>query len=254
MGKIEKSSAVTLAIAVFALVLSAVGLRAQSQPAVSQPEHAQDKGVVRTFYLANATEANDLNEVQTALRIMVPKAQIFAVSSQYAIAVRAAPEELDAAQKLIAELDHPRRVYRLIYTITNFDADKRTGSQRFVLLAATGQRTVFKHGSRVPIVTALKSGHSDSSDQNAQVQYVDVGLNIEATVTGAPDAPSLRSRIDQTSTSDDAPVSSNIPRIKQTGFDESFQLTQGKPVVIGSLDLPGTTRRQEIEVVAELVR
>jgi hypothetical protein len=30
-------------------------------------------------------------------------------------------------------------------------------------------------------------------------------------------------------------------------------LTVGKPVVLGSLDVPGTTRRQEIEVVTELL-
>jgi hypothetical protein len=31
-------------------------------------------------------------------------------------------------------------------------------------------------------------------------------------------------------------------------------LTPGKPVVLGSLDIPGTTRREVIEVVSELVR
>jgi hypothetical protein len=31
-------------------------------------------------------------------------------------------------------------------------------------------------------------------------------------------------------------------------------LAQGKPMVLGSLDIPGSTRHEEIEVVSELVR
>jgi len=31
-------------------------------------------------------------------------------------------------------------------------------------------------------------------------------------------------------------------------------LTLGKPLILGSLDIPGTTRKQEIAVVSELVK
>jgi hypothetical protein len=31
-------------------------------------------------------------------------------------------------------------------------------------------------------------------------------------------------------------------------------LANGKPLILGSLDVPGNTRKQEIEVVAELVK
>jgi len=37
-------------------------------------------------------------------------------------------------------------------------------------------------------------------------------------------------------------------------LEESSTLVLGKPLVLGSLDVPGGTRKQEIDVVAELVR
>jgi len=37
-------------------------------------------------------------------------------------------------------------------------------------------------------------------------------------------------------------------------LDDTSTLTPGKSLVLGSLDIPGTTRKQEIEVVAELVK
>jgi hypothetical protein len=43
------------------------------------------------------------------------------------------------------------------------------------------------------------------------------------------------------------------PVVRQSVVQGSLELAQNKPTVLGSLDIPGTTRHQEIEVVAELV-
>jgi hypothetical protein len=44
------------------------------------------------------------------------------------------------------------------------------------------------------------------------------------------------------------------PVIRQTTLEGTSTLVQGKPLVLGSLDIPGSTRHQEVEVVSELVR
>jgi hypothetical protein len=49
-------------------------------------------------------------------------------------------------------------------------------------------------------------------------------------------------------------IGAQDPIIRQNTLEEKLPLTQGKPLILGSLDMPGGTRRQEIEVVAELVR
>ncbi len=44
------------------------------------------------------------------------------------------------------------------------------------------------------------------------------------------------------------------PIIRQTTLEGTSTLVQGKSLVLGSLDVPGSTRQQEVEVVSELVR
>jgi general secretion pathway protein D len=67
-----------------------------------------DEQAVQTFYLTNAWQQNDLNDVQTALRNVMPNAKVFGVASQNAIVMRATPDELLLAQKLINDLDKAR--------------------------------------------------------------------------------------------------------------------------------------------------
>ena len=67
-----------------------------------------DEQAVQTFYLTNAWQQNDLNDVQTALRNVMPNAKVYGVQSQNAIVMRATPDELLLAQQLIDDLDKPR--------------------------------------------------------------------------------------------------------------------------------------------------
>ncbi len=67
-----------------------------------------DEQAVQTFYLVNAWQQNDLNDVATALRNVMPSAKAFPVQSQNAIVMRGTPDELLLAQQLISDLDKPR--------------------------------------------------------------------------------------------------------------------------------------------------
>ncbi len=67
-----------------------------------------DEQAVQTFYLTNAWQQNDLNDVQTALRNVLTGAKIYGVASQNAIVMRGTPDELLLAQKLINDLDKAR--------------------------------------------------------------------------------------------------------------------------------------------------
>ncbi len=67
-----------------------------------------DEQAVQTFYLANAWQQNDLNDVQTALRNVLPNSKVYGVQSQNAIVMRGTPDELLLAQKIISDLDKPR--------------------------------------------------------------------------------------------------------------------------------------------------
>jgi type II secretory pathway component GspD/PulD (secretin) len=133
------------------------------------------------------------------------------------------------------------------------DGDKQLGAQHLALVVASGDKTSLKQGSRVPIVTGMYD--QEKQGANSQVQYQDVGLNIEVSLKGYLDGLSLRTKIEQTSVADDkSGVGPQDPVVKQTVFEGLSTLMQGKPLALGSFDVPGSTRKQTIEVVAELVK
>ncbi len=68
-----------------------------------------DEQAVQTFYLTNASQQNDANEVLTAIRnLLDPSTKIYLVPSQNAIVMRATPDQLLLAQKLLNDLDRAR--------------------------------------------------------------------------------------------------------------------------------------------------
>lgn len=231
-------------------MVCAVGAGAQAQSAEQKPAEAKavQGSEQNIFYLTNATRQNDLNDVQTELRNMLPRAKIYGVQSQNAIAIEGSAEDLAFAQKTIAELDKTRKVFRVTYTITEMEGGKRVGTERYSLLVSPGGKATLKQGSRVPIVTG--SSEVGAPPQNSQVQYVDVGLSIEASLDG----DSLRSKVEQTSVAEErSGVGAQDPIVRQTVVDGTSHLAAGKAVVLGALDIPGGTRHEEVEVAAELV-
>ncbi len=67
-----------------------------------------EEQAVQTFYLTNAWQQNDLNDVQTAIRNVLPNSHVYGVASQNAIVMRGTPDELLLAQKLVNDLDKAR--------------------------------------------------------------------------------------------------------------------------------------------------
>lgn len=68
-----------------------------------------DEQAVQTFYITNAAAQNDANELVVAIRnLLDPSVKIYLVPSQNAIVMRATPDELLIAQKLLNDLDRAR--------------------------------------------------------------------------------------------------------------------------------------------------
>jgi hypothetical protein len=177
---------------------------ASAQTATTESGPAEEKTSVeayQTFYLTSLTEPREANDVVNDLRNMLPKARFYYLASEGAISMRGASEDVALAQKVLADVDRTRKVYRLTYTITEMDASKAMGTQHVALVVATDGKTTMKQGSRVPIV--IGSVDAQVSAVNSQVQYVDVGLNIEASVEGSADGLRLRSTVEQSSMADE---------------------------------------------------
>jgi hypothetical protein len=198
-----------------------------------------DSRPYETFYLKNATQLGDANEITVAVRnLLPPDIKLYLVPSQNAIMMRGTADQIALAQKIINDLDRPRKTYRLTYTITEVDGGKRVGTQHFAMIMAAGQRTVMKQGDRVPIVTG--STTTNSSGTETQVTYVDVGLNFDATVDECANGAKLRSKVEQLAIAEEkSGFGLQDPIIRQAFLEGTSFLTLGKPLVLGSMDIPG---------------
>jgi type II secretory pathway component GspD/PulD (secretin) len=246
------ASGIARAFAGIALAATlAVSAHAQtpSQPAGSTEQKPEP--VRQTVFLTNATEQRELNDIQTDLRNVFPRMKIYGVSSQLAITLVGTPDEVDAAQKMIAELDRPRKTYRITYTLTELENGSHAGAQKYVLIAASGEQSSLVAGTKVPIFTAAP----DKPGAPAQIQYIDLGLKIRATPQSSANGLRLATSVERSSVAGEKPlVGAQDPTINQTTFNATANLIEGTPQALGSLDVPGTTKRLEIAVVAEAVK
>jgi type II secretory pathway component GspD/PulD (secretin) len=200
---------------------------------------------VQTFYLKNVSSPNEANEIQTAIRnILPPDAKIYLVPTQNAIILRATTDQIALAQKLIDDLDRPKKNYRLTYTMAEMEGGKRVGVQHFGLVVAEGQRSTLKQGSKVPYLQG----------PNAQFQYLDVGMNFEVSLDKLATGMRLRTKVEQSSVAEEkSGVGGQDPVIRQTTLEGTSFVDLGKPLLLGSLDTPGSTRHLDVEVLMELV-
>jgi general secretion pathway protein D len=67
-----------------------------------------EQSVMRTFYLSNLTEPNDIQEIANTVRTTLDLTRITPLPSQGAIVVRGTPDQLELAQKLIEDMDMAR--------------------------------------------------------------------------------------------------------------------------------------------------
>ena len=237
-----------------AALLATLLLPSAIAPAQTPPVSRPDNTVIETLYLNNISAPNEANEVTTGLRnLLDPKDKIYLVPAQNAIVVDAPPDQIALARKLLKDLDRPRKTYRLGYTITEMDNGKSIGTQHFGVIVVAGGRTTLKQGSKVPVAT----GTFNSGNTGAQTQftYLDVGLNIDSSVDESLDGLRLRSKVEQSSLSEEkSSLGPQDPIVRQTVMEGTSILTLGKPLILGSLDIPGSTRHLDISVVLGLVR
>ena len=216
------------------------------------PDMRQGPISTQIFYLTNVVQSSEGNDFITALRNMVDAHdRIFFVSSQDAIIVQAGPEDMALTQKILAGLDRPKKTYRLTYTVTEMDNGKRVGTQHFAMIVVAGQRTLMKQGSKIPIATGSYKSPGTTNNET-QFQYTDVGMSFDATLEEFASGVRLRSNVEQSSVADEkSSVGFQDPVIRISHLEGTAFLSPGKPMILGSLDVPGSTRHLDVEVVME---
>jgi general secretion pathway protein D len=191
-----------------------------------------DEQAVQTFYLSNAWQTNDLNDVQTALRnVLGGNVKVYGVPSQNAIVVRATPDELTLTQKIINDLDKARPEVVVDVAIMEVDKDKLRniglswpGSISFALQPPTSSTT-----STTTSTTGTTTTNALTLDNLANLN----ANNFAVTVSSAT-ANLLLS-------DSDTKILQN-PRIRATdGQKATMKIGQKIPIATGSYQTGATT-------------
>ena len=94
------------------------------------PSNRNDQGeqAVQTFYLTNVSQQNDANEILIALRnLLEPRAKLYLMASQNAIVMRASPDELILAEKIINDLDRTKP--EVVVDVAVLEVSRQQGAQ-----------------------------------------------------------------------------------------------------------------------------
>jgi hypothetical protein len=225
-------------------VVAFIGSNAHAQ---TEPPAAKPAVSLRTFYIRNASQGSDVQDIYNALRVQINDPMTFWSSSQSAILMQGSPEQLMLAQKIIEDLDRPKKTYRLTFTVAEMEGTKLIGTQHFAMVAVAGQMTTVKQGSKVPVPTG------PPGTQFTQSTYMDMGMTFEATLQDSANGAILKSRVEDSGFQEDkSGDASGYPVVtRNTSLEGASSLTPGKPLMLGSLDIPGTTRRFDIQVLME---
>jgi len=136
--------------------------------------------------------------------------------------------------------------YKVDFTIRDTgDAGGKTG-RKYSLLVNRSQKTTFKVGNRVPVVSAGTGGVGG----NVQFTYIDVGMNIECVVNEFGSKFALHGDLDISTAviPDKSPSAVQNPTISQIRLNMDTTVAAGKPTVVASFDDPVTARKFDIDV------
>ena len=164
--------------------------------------------------------------------------------------------------------ERPVHHYQLRFDVEEVrDNGKITNSRTYRTMISTdsGQLSSIRTGNKIPIVTGVIG---DEKAGNKQVQYLDIGVNIDIGVTYVlnpnfeKDANSTREIGDKLALrikaeiSDVAPTQTNVvlrnddPVIRQNRWESVVLVTPGKPTVIFSSDNLDNKGKMQVELTA----
>jgi hypothetical protein len=142
--------------------------------------------------------------------------------------------------------DKPVSAYRLDFSVNELEDGKKVNSRQYSLNLNSGDGNEVKIGTKVPV--EVKEG---------EMQYIDVGTNIWSRVKERDNGLLLEARAEISSFAnpDQATRCSNsMPSLRQLRINASTVAFVGKPMVVGSVDDPGSRRQFQLEVTVTKLR
>jgi len=196
-----------------------------------------DDLAVETFYLTNVSQQNDANEVLVALRNLLvdPELKIYLVASQNAIILRATPDELALADKLIHDLDRTRP--EVVVDIAVLEVSRTLERNLGITLPTSFGLTPQASNQNINNSSSNNSSNSSSSNPVSSLTLNTLGnlnaTNFAVSVSGGQ----LNALL-----SDDGTRILQNPRVRATdGQPATLKIGQKVPIATGSYNAGAAT-------------
>ena len=153
------------------------------------------------------------------------------------------------AQELKPQM--PTSTYKLDYVFSELQDGKRINARSYSALVRLMDKGSIRLGNRVPILVA------NSKDGGNQIQYLDIGVNIDCRVEQEVEGGvTLFTNVETSSLAPEQPGENRTgdPVIRQVRYQTDNVVSLGKATLLSSADEVDGTRRLQIEVTATKVR
>ncbi len=166
------------------------------------------------------------------------------------LASRSVPAQESGAPKAAPEAEKAQNAYRLDFSVNEMEDGKRINTRQYSMNSKSGDANEIKIGTRVPV--EAKQG---------EFQYLDVGTNIWCRLRDVADVSSLGSnvllnvRADISNFAMPEQQGQQVrPVLRQLKIESSTIGIPGKPLIIGSVDDPGSKKQFQLEVTVTKLR
>jgi general secretion pathway protein D len=169
----------------------------------AQKHRDYDETVVKTFYLSNVTQPQDLTDIANGLRQVAEIKKIQQLNSQNAIIVRDTPDKIAIAEKLIADIDkaRPEVVIQVEVLSASTDRLRELGVQpgQSASLAFNPPTTTTTSNSTTGSTTTpnnalpLKGFHFSTADYSVTLPGATANFILTDTATKVIQNPEIRS-------------------------------------------------------------
>jgi general secretion pathway protein D len=124
-----------------------------------------DDEVVKTFYVTNATSAQEFQEIATAVRTVADIRRVFTYNAQKAMIVRGSVDAVQLAEKMVHDLDKPKAevVVDMIVMQANSDRSKQLAATIVNSSGTPGLNVPFVFAPTNTVTNPISSGASGTS-------------------------------------------------------------------------------------------
>ena len=148
--------------------------------------------------------------------------------------------------------ERPRHAYKIDVLLTENEGGKTLNSRTYTMLVNDSDTGRIRQGDRIPISVGSVPGSKDSSVPN-QIQYMDVGFNLDCTLRSSDDGLQLGMVLDMSSLAPEQGASGN-PIVRQQRYQTTSLMQSGKRAVIASVDELDSKRKLQIEALLTQVQ